>query len=127
MHNETRIGNGFFQVLKSVGFALVFALLSAIIFASVLRFTPLADKVIYPVNQTIKVVSAFLGALFFIRGEKGLIKGVATGLLFTALSYLTFSAIGGDFALSGWIVAEVFLGALAGVVGGVVGVNYGRD
>ena len=52
---------------------------------------------------------------------------MATGLLFTALSYLTFSSIGGDFALSGWIVAEVFLGALAGVVGGVVGVNYGRD
>ena len=127
MHNETRIGNGFFQVIKSVGFALAFALLSAIVFASVLRFANLADKVIYPVNQTLKVLSAFLGAVFFIRGEKGLAKGVATGLLFTALSYLTFSAIGGDFSLSWWIVIELFLGVLAGVVGGVVGVNGRRD
>ena len=127
MHNETRIGNGFFQVIKSVGFALAFALLSAIVFASVLRFANLADKVIYPVNQTLKVLSAFLGAVFFIRGEKGLVKGVATGLLFTALSYLTFSAIGGDFSLSWWIVVELGLAALTGVVCGALAVNWKKN
>ena len=127
MYNETGVGNGFFQVIKSVAFALVFSLLCAIVFASLLRFAALADKVIYPINQTVKVLSVFLGALFFVRGEKGLIKGVATGVIFTALSYLTFSAIGGDFSLSWWIVIELLLGALAGVVGGVVGVNCRRD
>jgi putative membrane protein (TIGR04086 family) len=127
MHNETAIGNGFFQVVKGVVFALAFSLLSAIIFASVLRFSGLSDKVIYPVNQTLKVLSAFLGAVFFVRGEKGLVKGVAIGLLFTALSYLTFSAIGGDFSLSWWIIAELVLSALAGVVGGVIGVNIRHD
>lgn len=127
MDNETTVGNGFFQVIKSVAFALVFSLLAAVIFASVLRFTAISDKAIYPVNQTIKVVAAFLGALFFVRGEKGLVKGAATGLLFTALSYLTFSAIGGDFSLSWWILVELLLAALAGVVGGVIGVNFHRD
>lgn len=127
MHNESAIGNGFFQVIKSVAFALVFSLLSAVIFASVLRFSGLSDKVIYPVNQTVKVLSAFLGALFFVRGEKGLLKGVATGLLFTALSYLTFAAIGGDFSLSWWILVELLLAALAGTVGGVIGVNFRKD
>lgn len=127
MDNETTVGNGFFQVIKSVAFALVFSLLAAVVFASVLRFTTVSDKAIYPVNQTIKVVAAFLGALFFVRGEKGLVKGAATGLLFTALSYLTFSAIGGDFSLSWWILVELLLAALAGVVGGVIGVNFHRD
>lgn len=126
MHNETAIGNGFFQVVKGVAFALAFSLLSAIIFASVLRFSGISDKVIYPVNQTVKVLSAFLGAVFFVRGEKGLLKGVAIGLLFTALSYLTFSAIGGDFSLSWWIIVELVLATLAGIVGGVLGVNIRR-
>ena len=119
MHNERAIGNGFFQVVKSVAFALAFSLLSAIIFASVLRFSNISDKVIYPVNQTLKVLSVFLGAVFFVQGEKRFVKGVAIGALFTALSYLTFSAIGGDFSLSWWIIVELFLSAFAGVVGGI--------
>ena len=119
--------NGIFQILKGTGLALALSFLGVIILASILRVTSLSDGVIYPVNQTLKVLSAFLGAVFFVRGEKGLVKGVAIGLLFTALSYLTFSAIGGDFSLSWWIIVELVLSALAGVVGGVIGVNIRHD
>ena len=67
--------NGIFQILKGVGIALALSFLGVIILASVLRFTPLPDGVIYPANQTIKVVSAGIGALLFVRGEKGFLKG----------------------------------------------------
>ena len=97
-----------------------------IIFANILRFTPLPDKVIYPVNQTVKVVAILLGSLLFVRGEKGFLKGGAIGLIFTALSYLAFSAIGGNFSLSWLIFAELALAIFAGVVGGAIAVNLRR-
>ena len=127
MQNETVTGNGFFQILKGVGFALGFSFLAVIILANILRFTPMPDKVIYPVNQTVKVVAILLGSLIFIRGEKGFLKGVAIALIFTAPSYLTFSAMGGNFSLSWLIFAELALATLAGVVGGAIAVNLRRN
>jgi len=68
-----------------------------------------------------------IGCLAGLREEKGLLKGLGVGLLFTALSYLAFSAIGGDFSLSWLIFAEIAIGAAAGAVGGALAVNLRRN
>ena len=119
--------NGIFQILKGTGLALALSFLGVIILASILRLTPLSDSVIYPVNQTVKVISVALGALLFIRGEKGFAKGGAIGALFTALYYLSFSAIGGDFSLSWLIFAELALVVFAGMLCGAIAVNLRRS
>ena len=123
MQNETTYGNVFFTIAKGVGLALACSFLSALIFAAVLRATAMSDSVIYPVTQTLKVLSIALGTLAFVRGEKGWLKGGAIGLIFTALSYLLFSALGGDFSLSWLIFAELFLSVFAGVLCGIIAVN----
>ena len=127
MRNETTTGSGLFHIIKGVGLALAFSFLATVVFASILQFSPLPDKVIYPVNQTVKVVAVILGALVCVRGEKGLIQGLAIGGLFTALSYLTFSALGGDFSLSWLIFAELALALFAGAVSGAIAVNLKRE
>ncbi|MBQ7924625.1 MAG: TIGR04086 family membrane protein [Clostridia bacterium] len=127
MRNETSYGNGFFQIIKGVGLALALALLWAVIFANVLRFSSLPDKVVYPINQTWKVLAVCIGALVFVRGEKGFLKGAAIGLLFSALSYLAFAALGGDFSLSWLIIVELALSALAGVICGAIAVNLKKS
>ena len=120
---ENTYGNGFFTVVKGLLCALVVALLATVIFASVLQAAPLPDSVIYPVNQTIKVVAIVLGAFLFVRGEKGFLKGGVVALLFTALSYLTFSALGGDFSLGWLVLLELILAFLIGAVSGILTVN----
>ncbi len=126
MSNETSYGNGFFSIVKATGFALAFSLLSAVIFAVILQTTSLSERVIYPINQTIKGISIALGVLFLVRGEKGWLKGGVVGLLFTALSYLAFSAIGGDFSLGWLILLEVLIAALVGAISGSLAVNLRR-
>ena len=118
---------GMFQVLKGAGLALAFSLLWAVVFAFMLRTTPLPSKVIYPVNQTVKLLCVTVGCLAFVRGEKGYLKGLAIALGFSSLSYLTFSALGGDFSLSWLLVAELALCALAGVISGAIAVNLKRN
>ncbi len=125
MRNDSTY-EGVFAVVKGLLLALACSLFFTVIFACVLRYGGLSSKVVYPVNQGIKVVSIALGALVFIRGEKGWLKGLGVGLLFTALSYLVFSAIGGDFSLSWLIFVEVALGAFSGALCGVIAVNLRR-
>lgn len=127
MQNETKTGSAIFSIIKGVGLALAFSFLASVVFASILQFSPLPDKVIYPVNQTVKVLAVVLGALVCVRGEKGLVQGLAIGGLFTALSYLTFSALGGDFSLSWLIFAELALVLFAGAVSGAIAVNIRRE
>ncbi|MBQ7770634.1 MAG: TIGR04086 family membrane protein [Clostridia bacterium] len=124
MQNESMYGA--FAVIKGVLTALVISVLFSIFFAVVLRVAPVPDKAVYPVNQTVKVLAAFLGALFFVRGEKGWRKGLLVGVLFFALSYVTFSTVGGTFALSPLVLAELVFTALGGVIGGILGVNLRR-
>ncbi len=124
MQNESLYG--VFAVIKGILTALVISVLFSIFFAVVLRVAPVPDKAVYPVNQTVKVLAAFFGALFFVRGEKGWRKGLLVGVLFFALSYVTFSTVGGTFALSPLVLAELVFTALGGVIGGILGVNLRR-
>jgi putative membrane protein (TIGR04086 family) len=104
----------------------VLSVLFAIFFAVILRVAPVPTKWVYPINQTAKVLATFLGALCFIRGEKGWLKGLILGVLFFALSYVAFSAVGGTFSLSVLALAELTFTVLGGVIGGVLGVNLRR-
>ena len=115
--------NDIFSMIKSVGCALAISLLGAVIFAVILRACSLSDTVIYPVNQTIKSVALAVGVMLFVRGERGWLKGGVIGLLFTAVSYLAFSAIGNDFSLSWLIFAELAIAFLVGAICGSLAVN----
>ena len=124
MRNETTYGNGAFAIVKAVLLSLGVSFLAAVVFAVILRSTSWGANVIYPVNQVIKAVSIAVGVLVFVRGEKGWLKGGVAGLLFTALSYLAFSSLGGDFSLSWLIFVEVGVAFLVGAVSGVLAVNF---
>lgn len=113
-------------IVKGVAFALALSVLSAVVSACVFTIFNLPDRAAYPVNQALKILFAALGAAVFVRGEKGWLKGAAVGLGFFALSYFTFSAIGGDFSATWRIWVEGASTMFAGVVGGVIGVNLRR-
>ena len=126
MQNETGTGNGLFQIIKGSALALGISLLFAVAFATLLTATPIPDAVTYPVNQTVKGLCIALGTLAFVRGEKGFLKGGGIALIFTSLSYLAFSALGGNFSLSWLILVELFIALLIGVLSGAVAVNMQR-
>ena len=125
MRNENSFNEGF-SIVKGVAFATAVSLLAAIVLAVLLRGGFLSNVIIYPINQAVKSVALALGTLLFIRGEKGLLKGVAVALLFTGVSYLAFSAIGNDFSLSWLILAELALAAIVGGISGILAVNLKR-
>ena len=127
MHNERLYGEGIFTIIKAAGLALAVSLFGAVFFAVILRIGDIQEKMIYPINQTLKGVAIVLGTLLCVRGEKGWLKGGGAGLLFTALSYLAFSALGGDFSLSWLIFAEIIFAFVLGGIGGMLAVNLKKS
>ena len=123
---ENSYGNSVISLLKGVASALALSFVFALVFALVLRFVALPNQAIYPTNQVLKGVSLCVGVLLHIRGEKGWLKGGLCGVLFTALSYLLFSGIAGNFSLSWLALVELVLAFFAGALGGVIGVNLRR-
>ena len=116
-------GTTIFTIVKSTGLALALSVLGVVAFAVVLQATALSGSVIYTVNQVLKLLSIAVGTLAFVRGEKGWLKGGVTGILFTGVSYLAFSALGGDFTISWLIFAELVIAFLVGSISGALAVN----
>ncbi len=127
MQTDNSFAAHLLQIAKAVVLSLLFCLAAVLIFSLILKFASLSDSVVKPVNQCIKAFAILFGCFFAIRGEKGWLKGLAAGILTVMLSYLIFAMIGGDFALSWLIFAELAFGAVAGVLSGIVAVNVRPD
>ena len=123
MYNESAYGNGLFSIVKAVLASIAISFFASVIFAVVIETGCVGESWIYAVTHTIKAVALAIGVLLFIRGEKGWLKGGGAGLLFTALSYLAFSSLGGDFSLTWLIFVELLIAILVGALSGIVAVN----
>ena len=70
-----------------------------ILFAFSLKWFSLNDGVIVPVNLAIKMLSVIIGAMIAVKGEsKGLIKGLAFGIIYMSVAFISFSILANSFA-----------------------------
>jgi putative membrane protein (TIGR04086 family) len=123
MRSKTEYGDGFFTIIKGTLLALAVSLLGAVGVATFLQTGVLNETWVYTIHQFIKAVAILVGVFTFVRGEKGWLKGGGVGILFTGLSYLAFSALGGDFSLGWLIFVELLTAFLVGAIGGILAVN----
>lgn len=114
-----------FGIIKGSLIALCISLLGVLIFAFILRFVPIADSVISPVNQVIKGVSIFLGTILGLRKvrEMGLVSGILIGFLYSCFAFLTFSILSRDFAFDMSLLNDILFGAIIGGICGIIAVN----
>lgn len=111
------------DVLKAVLFSTLISLALVLIFAIVIRFANVENKVIMPVNVAIKILSLLAGVLLaFKNPQNGLVKGAISGLLYMLFTFLIFSALNGfkDVTFS-WI--DLITLPVAGAISGIIKVN----
>lgn len=112
-----------FQVLKALLAAVLFSLAFVLIFTIIIQLFSLPVTVVKPVNQVFKILSIAAGGLLFIRGEKGLIKGLVYGTASVIVTYLLFGLISWSLSVSWLFLIELALGAGAGAISGIIAVN----
>lgn len=114
--------------LKGAMVALFVSLIGILIFAFAMKYFPVADTLIKPINQVIKGVSVLIGCFVALKKAKqlGLISGIMIGLLYTIIAFLVFSLLDGNFEFSRIVVNDLFFGGIIGAVCGMIAINAKR-
>ncbi|MDE5618089.1 MAG: TIGR04086 family membrane protein [Clostridia bacterium] len=113
-----------FDVLRSALLSVLISIVLVIIFAVIVKFADIGEKVIIPVNIAIKILSIALGMCIGVRhGNMGIVKGLLTGLIFAALTYLISGIAGRDFSVSSMTLYDALACGLAGIISGIIAVN----
>ncbi len=121
---NSKIKDGFIiQIIKGVFTALIATLIAVFIFGGIVKLASLNSGVIKAVNQFIKVLSVFLGCIFSLKENKGLLKGLFVGALSAVLTNLVFALICGqiNFGLSFFL--DLGFTSVIGAICGIVSVN----
>ena len=114
--------SGFLSGLKGVVVALIFSMISVLIFALVIELFSLPLSVIKPVNCILKILAVVIGTLFAVKDNKGLVKGVIMGLAISFSAFLLFGTIGGEIEFSLSFLWELLLGMVIGAISGIASV-----
>ena len=120
--------NMFLKIIKGVGISILFTFICLTFFSALLTYTNLSENLIQPVVISVTGISILAGSFFATRkvGKNGIIKGIAVGLIYILLIYLTSSIVnGGSFALTIGSIIMILVGILCGAIGGIIGVNIG--
>lgn len=121
--NETK--ENLIRVIKGSGIALGITILLLFIFAILLTYTNIQENTMIPVVIIITVVSILIGSsLSTLRIKKnGLLNGTLVGVIYILLIYIISSLTGSGFSLNIMSIIMLVSSIIAGMIGGIIGVN----
>ena len=123
--NKVSEKKGFiFDVLKSALLSIIIGAIFILLFAVVLNYVPINDKIVTAINQAIKLIAVFVGCFFgFKERNIGLVKGILSGLIYSLGMALITALINKNFAFSWGVALDIGLGIVVGAISGVLAVN----
>ena len=124
---EGSINNNYIlNILKGVGIAFVFTIVSLSVFSCLLVFTSLSENLMQPVVIVITAVSILIGSsISCLRVKKnGILNGLCIGAIYFITLYLISSIFWVGFSLNLKAILMVSLGTVIGGIGGIIGINF---
>ena len=113
-----------FEIVKANIIALIVALVAILLSALIVKLFSVSDGAIPIINQVIKSVSIFIGCLVSLKKpNNGWLRGLICGFIFVWLSFLVFSALEAKFVFGLSLLNDCVLGAVAGMISGIIAVN----
>ena len=126
--NEGIIKQNIFRYLKALFVSLIITFACIILFAFIIKWASLPDKVISPVNMAIKAISVFFGAMVLTRNStKGMLQGLLFAGIYTILAFTIFSILAQKLTLGLGLIADIAFAVVVGAIGGAVGVNVKKN
>jgi len=114
------------SILRGAFIAVSMSLVLILIFALLIKFFNISENLILPINQVIKILSIFVGTFFAFNSfnrNKGFLKGMLIGIIYTILAYLVFSILAKEFAFTLTSITDMLFGGLIGGICGIIVVN----
>ena len=110
--NLTTVAN----IVKASLIGVVVSILLVLVFAFVLKFVDLSSNTISIVDQIIKIISIFVAITILnkINDESLLVKGFATGAIYSIITFVVFSILNGGINFSIAIFTDILFSSLVG-------------
>ena len=106
------------SAIKGVIVSIILVLLLALL----LKFVELSDNIITILDEVIKIISIFVAVKSLMKNypTKTLIRAFLVGVVYTAFTFILFSALRGSYSFNVGVVLDVLLGGLIGVIVAVI-------
>ncbi len=123
---------GFRFILKSLKFTLISYVISILLLAAwaiLIVYTDVSEQLSMPVVKGITFFGAFLSALLASKttGAKGWLSGLFTGAVNIVIIKLIGMALMGASIVMPSDLITLGAGAFFGMIGGIIGVNFGNN
>ena len=115
-------------IIKGLAISVIFSLVAIFIFAIIISYTNFSENGVAPVMIGIVSISILIGTAVstWKLTKNGILNGGLVGLLYMLILYLVSSSLGTGFALNTNAIIMMLLGIIAGMIGGIIGVNSGN-
>ena len=127
MHsNETTVEKKHYvlEMVKALILSIIVTLVLILLAAFAIKIFNIPTDSIIIINQVIKGVSIFVSAMIcFKLPSCGFIRGIILGILYILLSFVVFSLFNNEFAFGINLLNDVALGAVTGLISGIIAVN----
>ncbi len=128
LDNNIKEKSKFINLLKGSITAIVITLISLVIFSTVLANTNINENTIIPVIIAVTAISILIGSIISVSkiSKKGLLNGALVGLIYITIIYLLSSLVNGNFSFDFNSLIIIISAIIAGMFGGIIGVNLKR-
>ena len=127
INNEERSNknSNFINVARGSIIAITITLVCLVIFSVILANTEVAESTINPVIILVTVVSIFVGSIMSVSriSKRGIINGGIVGMIYFLAIYILSGIVNSNFSINISGIILIICGILAGMLGGIVGVN----
>ncbi len=125
MENKLKMNKNMIRVMKGSIFAIVISLVLLLIYASILTHTNVSETTMTPVVITIAGISILIGSSIssFNIKKQGMVNGALVGICYILFIYILSSILLSGFNIDAKAIAMMVVGIIAGMVGGIIGVN----
>lgn len=117
--------NNIFKILKGIILSVLITLLGLLILAIVITYTNVSESIIPIAVTIITAISILIGSFFSTINiqKNGLLNGFAVGFAYIATIYIISSITSTGFTLTNTSFIMIISAILAGMLGGIIGVN----
>ena len=126
--NNLNMNNNMFIILKGFILSIIITLVSIFAFACIVTYTDFSEQTVAPIMIGITAFSILIGTSFSTLklNKNGLLNGGLIGILYMISLYLLSSTMGTGFSLNANAIIMMCVGIIAGMIGGIIGVNVKR-
>ncbi|MBR2160240.1 MAG: TIGR04086 family membrane protein [Clostridia bacterium] len=111
------------QIAKGVLLSLIFFTISLFIISLIAYFTDVDGGILSTIFSVLKQASVIAGTLLAVCGDKGYLKGLIIGAIYSVLAFALYSIISGTAEFNQVLGIEIVFSTLFGLFSGIIAVN----